>query len=170
MNNQNFNQDQQLSKNNQQKTTNNQLTNILKMKKIVLTAAVVVLISIFSSCSPDSDTEKPAITIITPEVEQVFAPGAVINIKFELRDNDALRSFKIDIHENDGHNHGPRVGRSTNAVFSYEKTEQISSNVYRSSREVTIPTDAELGEYDLGIIVIDASGNEEKKYITIDID
>ena len=143
------------------------------MKKSILQISVLAMLAIFSSCSSDDkDTEKPTVQIITPANESDYGEGDNINITFVLTDNEALKSFKIDIHENDGHNHGPRPAGNVGTPFSYELIENINGNLKTFSKTVvvTIPVGVELTEYDLGVFAIDAAGNEQKKFIKFHID
>jgi hypothetical protein len=143
------------------------------MKKSILQISVLAMLAILSSCSSDDkDTEKPTVQIITPSDESDYAEGDNINITFVLTDNEALKSFKIDIHENDGHNHGPRPAENVENPFSYELIENINGNLKTFSKSVvvTIPVGVELTEYDLGVFAIDASGNEQKEFIKFHID
>jgi hypothetical protein len=139
------------------------------MKNSILKLATIIIISIFASCSSDDkDTVKPTIQIISPINDSDFEIGDNINILFTLADNEALKSYKIDIHENDGHNHGPRAAAAT--PFSYQLVENISGKTFNKSVVVTIPANTELTEYHLGIFAIDAAGNEEKTFVDFHVD
>lgn len=138
------------------------------MKKSVIKLSALVMLAIFSSCSADKDTEKPTIQIISPVNESEFAIGDNISIQFTLTDNEALKSYKIDIHENDGHNHGPRA--AAGVPFEYEMVENISGRTFSKTVVVTIPADTELAEYHLGVFAIDAAGNEQEKFVDFHIE
>jgi hypothetical protein len=133
------------------------------MKKLYIKLSLLAMLTIFNACSSDDkDTIKPTIQIISPINESAYEIGENINITFTLKDNEALKSYKIDIHENDGHSHEPRA---TATPFSYQMVENISGKTFTKTVVVTIPTDTELTEYHLGIFAIDASGNEKESYI-----
>ena len=139
------------------------------MKKPIIKLSILAMLAIFNSCSnDDKDTEKPTIQIISPIDESAYEIGGNINITFTLTDNEALKSYKIDIHENDGHNHGPRAESET--PLSYQLVENISGKTFTKTVVVTIPADSELTEYHLGIFAIDASGNENESYIGFHIE
>jgi hypothetical protein len=140
------------------------------MKKSVIKLSALVMLAIFSSCSADKDTEKPTIQIISPVNESEFEIGDNISIQFTFTDNEALKSYKIDIHENDGHTHEPRPNNANGTPFEYEMVENISGRTFSKTVVVTIPADTELAEYHLGIFAIDAAGNEQEKFIDFHIE
>lgn len=134
-------------------------------------------LGIFSSCSTDdenTDTQKPNIYLNSPSDEQIFEPGDTIMVDAEFTDNQALGSYKIEIHfAGDGHHHKTE---EEGVEWFYTETGMIAGTpkVYHLVKEIAIPTaingePLEHGHYHLGIYLIDAAGNEKQEFIEIEI-
>lgn len=143
------------------------------MKKLALYISILST-TLFVSCSSDDnavDTQKPEITLLEPGDHEGFLPGGEIHIEGLITDNEALASYKIEIHAaEDGHTHGRR---STN-YFQYEQTFQITENtkVYELHRHVEIPENINgetltNGHYHLGIFALDKAGNQQQVFTEI---
>ena len=61
----------------------------------------------FLACEKvDVDNEKPVITVRTPAEDEAVTPGSAIHFEVLFSDNEALASYKVDIHGAfDGHEH-----------------------------------------------------------------
>ncbi|UYW01219.1 DUF4625 domain-containing protein [Flavobacterium agricola] len=144
------------------------------MKNIAFTFLALTTF-LFASCSSDdaTDTEKPTIVLLSPADHAEFEMGSTIQVEALLTDNDALASYKIEIHSaEDGHSHSH--ARATTNYFQYEETVVLSTNpkVYELQHAVTIPllqNDEPLtdGHYHLGIFVLDKSGNQAQVFTEI---
>lgn len=126
------------------------------MKSInYLLALSALLVLGLQSCKKDVDDEAPVIE--TFEVENTtISAGSEIHADLDFSDNEALKSYKIDIHDNfDGHGHG-KVGSS----WSYQELVEISGKVYSDHKHIDVPEDAFSGPYHFTLYVLDAEGNQ----------
>jgi hypothetical protein len=127
--------------------------------------SVICLMAAFSflvvSCE-ESDTTKPVINLIEPEDGDSLQIGDDIHFEMELSDNEELKSYKVEIHNNfDNHGH-TRAGNSEETVaFTFEKTWNVSGkNTHVHHHEIFIPENATEGNYHLMVYCTDAAGNE----------
>lgn len=136
------------------------MKNILK-----LSLAVLSLISIVSCSDDEMDTQKPTVQILTPTNHQEIEPGAVINLKAVLTDNEGLASYKIEIHSGeDGHEH-----KAKSQDFSYSVVKQVTGNAktFDVIETIKVPEDAKEEHYHLGITVLDVNGNQNQQFVEI---
>lgn len=148
------------------------------MKKyiIVYSSLLVASFGLFSCSSDDdsADTTKPVIVLNNPSDHQHFHPGESIQLNADFSDNVALASYKIEIHHaGDGHSHKT----DENAEWYFIYTHSIEGNLptFNAQHSISIPTEIEgepieLGHYHLGIYLIDQSGNEQQKFIEIEVE
>ncbi len=149
------------------------------MKKFVYASAVLSSVLTGISCDNNDnttpttiiDTEKPEIVINTPTAHQVIEPGTQLSINALLTDNNALASYKIEIHSaEDGHEHRQPFTETTTPVeFHFEQVYQLSNSSKEAiiSHNITIPTNAKQEHYHVGIFVIDKAGNQNQKFIEV---
>lgn len=149
------------------------------IKKKLLAALIMLSFVAFSACSDDkdpSDTTGPTITLESPNKGDTFHRGKDIHIEFDLEDEDGINNYKVDIHWGEGHDHRSsamnRTSASQDVAWSYQKVYddkkgQKNAHVHIHTNE--IPDNAKLGEYHFGILATDISGNESRKYISIQI-
>ena len=84
----------------------------------------------------------------------------------EVSDNETLKSYKVEIHENmsNPHNHGNGLrSDSETAYFSYQNTWNDIEGLRNKKvhhHEIVIPEDVEPGAYHLIVYCADAAGNE----------
>lgn len=90
-----------------------------KIPTILLLAAVAA----FSSCAKEElDNEKPVIVLTAPEEDEAVLPGSDIHFEVTLSENEALASYKVNIHGAfDGHTHSATT-RATEDSVAFEKT------------------------------------------------
>jgi hypothetical protein len=137
--------------------TNNSISVLCLWAAFLLPCAV--------SCE-SGDTTKPVINLIEPAEGDVLVIGESVHFEMEVSDNDALREYKVEIHNNfDGHQHqaSVRSGDEESVPFYFERTwSDISSkrNATVHHHEIIIPSDATPGDYHLEVFLTDASGNE----------
>lgn len=126
------------------------------MKSIhYLLSLSALLMFTFQSCTKDVDDEAPVIASFTVDSETVAA-GSEIHADLNFTDNEALKSYKIDIHDNfDGHGHG-KVGQR----WSYQELVDISGKDFDEHKHIDVPNDAFSGPYHFTIYVLDAEGNQ----------
>lgn len=151
----------------------------MKLKYIFLSLLAIVT---FSACSDDDniDTTKPEIEIVTPDDDEHFHPGDTFELRAILTDNEELASWKVDIHHNsDGHTHSQVIRLKHGGEHSHEEEEwhfhkegsiESGTKQYVLILEIEIPHDAEHGDYHLGIYVTDKAGNENKAFITFEVE
>jgi hypothetical protein len=123
---------------------------------------------VLNGCQEDSDTTRPEINLIEPAEDDALQIGGEHGVHFEAEfsDNEALASYKVDIHPNfDGHTHT----RADDTVdFEYERSWTLSGkNASIHHHDITIPENATPGDYHLMVYCTDAAGNEE--HIAVDV-
>jgi hypothetical protein len=130
----------------------------------------------FSGCKEDSDTEKPVINLEEPCEGDVLEIGGEHGVHFEVEftDNEALASYKVNIHPNfDGHTHeSSSVLKSAAETvdFEFEKTWMLSGrNQSVHHHEIVIPENATPGNYHLMVYCTDAAGNETHIAINVEL-
>lgn len=96
------------------------------MKKLFLVSIVLLSTFVMISCEKNKkDTEKPTIKLIEPENGDALKPSDKgIHFEVEFTDNEALGSYKVNIHPAfDGHTHeqaAPQFAAGDSIAF--EKT------------------------------------------------
>jgi hypothetical protein len=128
-----------------------------------------------SGCKEDSDTQKPVINLIEPAEGDALKIGDEHGVHFEVEftDNEALASYKVNIHPNfDNHTHASL--RAGTVDFEFEKSWQLTDETNPNPKnkpvhhhEIKIPEDATPGAYHLTVYCTDKAGNEE--HITVNI-
>jgi uncharacterized membrane protein len=140
------------------------------VKFITLWALSLGLLSV--SCSSDdsqTDTQKPSITLITPQDEQEFEAGEQIHVQANFTDNMALASYKIDIHyTGDSHQHRT-LSADEHQQWAYETTGSLSGTSDMIHIDILIPSNAEEGHYHFGVYAIDVSGNQQVIWSEIEV-
>lgn len=150
----------------------------MKLKYIFLS---LLAIAHFSACSDDDnvDTTKPEIEFVTPGDDAHFHPVETFELRAILTDNEELAAWKVEIHHNaDGHihsqviklKHGSEHDHEEEWHFHKEGTIESGTKRYELILEIEIPNDAEHGEYHLGVFVTDKAGNENKAFITFEVE
>lgn len=78
---------------------------------VLLFAAVAA----FTSCAKEElDNEKPVIVLTSPAEEEAVRPGSAIHFEVTLSDNEALASYKVEVHSAfDGHGHSTSAATVT---------------------------------------------------------
>lgn len=118
------------------------------------------------SCSNDDDnidTVPPAIQIVEPHAHEEFEAGHAIHAEIIFSDNEALASYKIDIHyAGDGHSHG---FTDDFEEWDYEQEGTLQGSDYTLHANIDIPEEIngkpiQEGEYHFGVFCIDAAGNQ----------
>ncbi|MDO4725878.1 MAG: DUF4625 domain-containing protein [Porphyromonadaceae bacterium] len=97
------------------------------MKKLFLVSIVLIGTFAFVSCEKTKkDSEKPVINLIAPEKDKALKPGSDIHFDVAFSDNEALKSYKVNIHGVfDNHDH--KIIRNTasdSIVFDHTWTEE----------------------------------------------
>ena len=141
----------------------------MKSKIITYTLLTFSLLG-FTACSDDDgflDKEKPIITINKPTDHQHLHNGDILDIDIDLSDNVGLSTYKIDIHfDGDGHQHKSAVLAEWSQNFGDPLHGKTSHKIVE---QLPIPDEITTGHYHFGIHALDTSGNEEIKYIEIEI-
>lgn len=132
------------------------------LKSLVLSAGMLILLN---SCSEEklSDTEKPLINLLEPEENATLRIGNEVHFEMELIDNEALGSYKVEIHPNfDDHGHGSVSRTATSVDFSFNRSWKLDpqKNMLIHHHEIIIPEDTTEGRYHLMVFCTDQAGNE----------
>ncbi|MDR0414610.1 MAG: DUF4625 domain-containing protein, partial [Prevotellaceae bacterium] len=127
------------------------------VRKICCYSALLAGIAFLGAACGDADEEKdvtgPQIDLKDPEEGEEFAAGNRhgVHIEFDLADLSGLNAYKVDIHSGAGHSHSKML----KAVdWSYQKVYDDAKGLKNHHVHVhsdSIPADATLGEYHLGI-------------------
>ncbi|MDR2389473.1 MAG: DUF4625 domain-containing protein [Tannerellaceae bacterium] len=135
-------------------------TNYISLISLCLSAMFTLSLA---SCE-SGDTTKPVINLIEPAEGDVLEIGQDVHFEMELSDNDLLREYKVEIHNNfDNHSHEATRAEETLVPFYFEQTwNDISGkkNAQVHHHDIVIPANAEPGDYHLEVFCTDASGNE----------
>lgn len=145
------------------------------IKSFLLSMVSLAVFSfVFTSCDDDGDTTPPIISLIEPEDGDVLKIGSAIHLDMELSDNESLKSYKIEIHDNmdTPHDHGKslRSEAETN-YFSYQNTWSDIEGLRNKKvhhHDIVIPENVTPGSYHMMVYCFDSAGNES--YIAIDIE
>ena len=128
------------------------------MRNFLYTFLLIGSSLLLGACSSDSDTTPPTIEIITPEENQVFRTGDIIDLKIRLTDEYGIAAYAYQIfHDQPG----------TLGEFSIEKEFKFNS-LYTSlennhSEKIplmfkdSVPT--AVGDYNLRVIAVDIYNN-----------
>lgn len=144
----------------------------MKSIKIILG---VLLFATFFSCSKDEngaevkDEQKPTITLSYPTSCAELKRGQKFTVKAIVSDNVALASYAIDFHNNFDHHTHDSQGSKCNLEPEKAKTEktfkfienytiQNKPKQYEISKTITIPADADTGDYHCSVSVTDVTG------------
>ena len=147
-----------------------------KNYSLILTIVSFVLFSlVFTSCNDDGDTTPPVINLIAPTDGAVLKIGSDIHFDMELSDNETLKSYKVEIHENmsNPHDHGKSLkSGSDTEYFSYQKTWSDIEGLRNTSVHhhlIIIPENATPGAYHMVVYCFDSAGNESHIAINIEL-
>lgn len=136
----------------------------MKFTHTVFTLLGILFLTV--SCSSDDDngqdTTPPVVSIIEPHDHDAFGTGDIMSIEINFSDNQALGSYKIEIHHDDGHTHDVE---SSQGEWSYIEEGTLSGTDDTVLSEVEIPDfinemPIEEGDYHFGVYALDAAGNE----------
>ncbi|MDR2917555.1 MAG: DUF4625 domain-containing protein [Tannerella sp.] len=135
--------------------------------KFLLSAIIAIASTLgFTSCDDDGDTTPPSINLISPTNGEKIQIGKVIHFEVELSDDEMLKSYKVEIHNNIEDPHGHEMALKASEVtdknyFSFQKTWNISDKRNTTPHEhIDIPEGVTAGEYHLMVYCTDAAGNE----------
>ncbi|WP_066219850.1 DUF4625 domain-containing protein [Formosa haliotis] len=157
------------------------------MKFLLKHNYIFVLLLVLGACSDsdsiDKDEEKPTITINYdggfPQSCEELKRGETYIFKARVTDNQALAAYSLDIHNNfDHHTHDDQ---GENCALDDKKTpvnplifienypiaDAVTS--YEIQITVTIPSDADTGDYHCSYSVTDATGWQSRTSVDIKI-
>ncbi len=127
------------------------------------------------SCSDDesTDTTRPEIEVLAPADHSHFHAGDSFELRAQLSDNEALASWKANIHFNgDGHTHKSSSTKDTAVEWEAEWTGDLagSETSFLLEQPIEIPANAEHGEYHLVVMALDRQGNETAAYSSFEVE
>lgn len=150
----------------------------------------LIIAGAFTSCSSDDetlptsgkDTEKPTISVNYangfPQACAQLKRGETYTFKALAKDNMQLASFSIDLHHNfDHHTHDNQNVqcaldpiRDSSNPFIYMKNFTISGGKeYEAIVQITIPANADTGDYHCSYSVVDETGWQGRTSVDIKI-
>lgn len=147
----------------------------MNLKYLIL---AFMAIAFLSACDKDDDvdTTKPVIEVIAPITPAHFHAGNEFQLTALITDNDELASWKVTVHYNaDDHTH-KSTSASAEEEVEAEWHQDWSGNIeaglksFDLNQTITIPANAEHGEYHLGVFALDQSGNEQVVFIEIEVE
>ena len=152
------------------------------MKKLLLVSIVLLSTFMMISCEKNKKhTEKPSIKLIEPENGDALKPSDKgIHFEVEFADNEALGSYKVNIHPAGGHTHEQAAPQFANGdSIAFEKTwfesefiaageQSISGkrNTTIHHHKIVIPPTVngkplKEGNYHFMVTCLDKAGNEK---------
>lgn len=150
------------------------------MSKYFLLAAVLILAAC-SSDDDDVDTTKPVIEVIKPAAEEGeehihFHQGDTFDFEAKFTDNVALKSYKVNIHFGEGHEHSVVMKSATEDDHDHIEWEYDADGDLEGTEDravisgIEIPENAEPGEYHLGVYCFDVAGNESIVWMELEVE
>jgi hypothetical protein len=145
----------------------------MNLKYLIL---AFLAIPFLSACDKDDDvdTTKPVIEVITPADHAHFHAGDEFQLTALITDNDELASWKATVHYNaDGHTHKSASASTEEEVeWQADWSGDIEAGLksFNLTQTITIPANAEHGEYHLGVFALDKAGNEQIVFIEIEVE
>lgn len=122
----------------------------LKMKRVL---GLIIVISAFAGCKKEKgDMVKPVITITSPQANQQFNAGQVINITATINDNSELHEVSVSI---------SNKNTSAELVHNHYHADQMTFNVNE-----TITAGAGI-TYRIKIGAADHSGNQTEMEVEV---
>lgn len=133
----------------------------------IKTLSLIFILLAGIACKEDNDSNPPIISIIKPSNGDLLEIGDTLYFKADFYDNADLRSYKLDIHSAQGHQHT----RSVVDFWSYTHEHSFSSGLQSKTEvlEIPIPKDIRTGDYHLVVYCTDNSGNESTAFIEMDL-
>jgi len=131
-------------------------------KILLLSISVIVSVFNFISCDDSGDTTAPVINLIAPAEGANLKIGSDIHFDMEISDNEMLKSYSVEIHNNfNNHGHDLKSGETTKP-FQFNKSWDVSGhkNKHEHHHHIEITEDATPGDYHLMVFCTDAAGNE----------
>ena len=90
------------------------------MKKVLFTSAVLLGASLmFTSCEKEKDNEKPVIALEDPADGEVLFIGKGVHFEMNLSDNEGLKSYKVNMHDNmaNPHTHSAARASASDSIY-----------------------------------------------------
>ena len=154
------------------------------MKKTIITVfSTILMFTAFVACDNDekNDSDQPSIVYLSPDKDAHYLVGGSLEVASDIKAQAGIKEIKIDIHYGAGHSHDHSSVRTEDHGHDHEEvanawsqsriiTEAGNKTNYSLSEYFTIPNDAALGDYHVGILVTDNENREVKEYRTIKID
>jgi hypothetical protein len=137
-------------------------------KTALAAIAFAIAIVTLASCGGEGDTTKPVIVLNEPHEEEAFEFGATLRLDMDLSDNEALDQYKVEIHLAAGHTH-TRATEEPPSIFTATWDDVAGLRNKNVQHDITLPAEAEAGDYHLMVYCTDRAGNESHVVRTIEI-
>lgn len=135
------------------------------MKKQLFFTGLIAASLIFFACNKEEkDKEAPSITLTEPEEGEsyVIGSGDSVEIHFNaaFNDNEALKSYKVDIHNAAGHSHKALASYDTVITGALSGTQYfIHQHIFAHPFAIS-----DTGHYHVVVYALDEAGNEQMAY------
>lgn len=146
------------------------------------TALVTLLaVFLFFGCEeePITDLEKPAIELIFPQSCDTIYIGESFTLRTLLSDNEKLSSYSVELHNNfDQHGHSTESvacdldeAKAPVNPFYYRESYEINGEPgeFTTNLAIEIPDGVDEGDYHVNISVIDKSGWQTFRIVSVKI-
>ncbi len=145
--------------------------------------AILLLCALCACSSPSKDMTYPEILPVgettSPQNCQEFRCGGVLPVSYAFSDNMALGSYNLEVHNNfNHHTHSTEAGECKQDpikdpvnpwVYNQDFTITPGSTYFEASHMIPIPEDIDPGEYHFMIRLVDASGWQQLRSVSIRI-
>ncbi|MCK9207313.1 MAG: DUF4625 domain-containing protein [Salinivirgaceae bacterium] len=154
----------------------------MKNSKIMAISLMAILV-VGSSCKKDDvDNTPPVVILGEPANEDSLTIGEEVHFECDFSDDAELKSYKVDIHFNDGHTHNKSAETfgEEGHPWTLEQSWDFEAGLKNSHihhHEIVVPDSVvgELGvlepvlrgEYHFGVYCTDVAGNESHVYIDV---
>lgn len=146
-------------------------------------SALAILIGLTACSSDDKDETRPTITVNYengfPQSCSELKRGETYNFRALVSDNEALASYSIEIHNNfDHHTHDDQEGTCEHEdekdpvnplIYMESFSIEGAKTEYEIKIPITIPADADTGDYHCAYSVIDQAGWQTRTSVDIKI-
>lgn len=135
------------------------------MKKINLLFLMLFSLSFFACGDEDDevelDTVDPTITVTSPAAGATFAPGEVVELRAEIRDNMGLEEVRVRVTDPSGAEREVN-GQSINDFLNDNREKDLEL-------DITLDETSPVGAYIIRVEAMDEQENEAPQAVTVSV-